>query len=59
MKAKTEYDEKTATVNMAYREIYGSKNIMIFLMAGDTSNKYYEKISLIAQKLKYINQQYK
>ena len=47
--ARKEYDEKTAAMNMSYREIYEVNNIMIFLIAGNTSNEYYQKISMIVE----------
>lgn len=52
VKAGTEYDEKTATMDMTYRGIYEVKNVMIFLIAGDVSNEYYQRTSLIVEKIK-------
>jgi len=49
--AKLEYDKKTELMNMTYRKIYEVKNIMVFLMAGDDSNQYYQKVFLLTQKM--------
>ncbi|MFL0269307.1 hypothetical protein [Candidatus Clostridium radicumherbarum] len=52
VKAKTEYNNKTAAMNMTYREIYEVKNIMVFLIAGDSKNECYQKVSTMVQGLK-------
>jgi hypothetical protein len=52
VKARTEYNNKTATMNMTYREIYEAKNIMVFLIAGDSKNECYQKVSTMVQGLK-------
>ena len=52
VKARTEYNNKTATMNMTYREIYEVKNIMVFLMAGDSKDECYQKVSTMVQGLK-------
>jgi len=49
--AKLEYDKKTELMNMTYRKIYEVKNIMVFLIAGDDSNQYYQKMFLLTQKM--------
>jgi hypothetical protein len=51
VKARKEYDGKTASMSMKHCKIYEAKNILVFLIAGDASNQYYQKISLIAQKI--------
>lgn len=52
IKARAEYNNKTATMNMTYREIYEVKNIMVFLIAGDSKNECYQKVSTMIQELK-------
>ena len=40
------------TMLMTYREIYEKKNIMVILIAGDESNKYYLKVNSVIEKIK-------
>ena len=51
VKARAEYDKKTATMNMTYHEIYEAKNIMVFLSAGVPPNEYYQRISSLVRKI--------
>lgn len=51
IKGRAEYSEKTALTSMVYHEVYGRKNIMIILAAGDKSNKYYSKVRLAIEKI--------
>lgn len=52
IKARAEYDNKTATMKMTYREIYEVKNIIVFLIAEDSKNECYQKVSTMIQELK-------
>ena len=52
IKARAEYDNKTATMKMTYREIYEVKNIIVFLIAADSKNECYQKVSTMIQELK-------
>jgi len=52
IKARAEYNDKTAAMKMTEREIYEVKNIIVFLIAGDSRNECYQKVSSIIQELK-------
>jgi len=39
-------------MKMTEREIYEVKNIIVFLIAGDSRNECYQKVSSIIQELK-------
>lgn len=51
IKARAEYDNKTATMKMTQREIYEVKNIIVFLIASDSKNECYQKVSTMMQEL--------